>query len=137
MKRFNNDYHINISMDNSLTDSDQMIVIGDGYLLKVAVSNIIENACKFSPDHTVNIKFQHVEKWIEVVFTDSGIGISEEDLQKIFEPFYRGTNALSVSGSGIGLPLVNQIIKNHNGIIKISSEVGKGTSVTVLLPTIS
>jgi signal transduction histidine kinase len=137
MKRFNNDYHINISMDNSLTDSDQMIVIGDGYLLKVAVSNIIENACKFSPDHTVNIKFQHVEKWIEVVFTDSGIGISEEDLQKIFEPFYRGTNALSVSGSGIGLPLVNQIIKNHNGIIKISSQVGKGTSVTVLLPTIS
>jgi signal transduction histidine kinase len=137
MKKFNNDYHINISMDNSLTDSDQMIVIGDGYLLKVAVSNIIENACKFSPDHTVNIKFQHIEKWIEVVFTDSGIGISEEDLLKIFEPFYRGANTISISGTGIGLPLVNQIIKNHNGIVKLSSKLGKGTIVTVLLPTVS
>jgi signal transduction histidine kinase len=136
MKKFNNDFHINISMDNSLTDSDQMIVIGDGYLLKVAVSNIIENACKFSPDHTVNIKFQHIEKWIEVVFTDSGIGISEEDLLKIFEPFYRGANTISISGTGIGLPLVNQIIKNHNGTVEISSKIGKGTIVTVLLPTV-
>jgi signal transduction histidine kinase len=137
MKRFNNDYRINISMDNSLTDSDQMIVVGDEYLLKVAVSNIIDNACKYSPDHTVDIKLQHIENWIEVVFEDKGIGISEEDLQKIFEPFYRGTNALSFSGSGIGLPLVNQIIKNHNGILKFSSQIGKGTSVSVMLHTIS
>lgn len=135
IKRFNNSYHINISIDNSLTDSDQMIVVGDEYLLKVAVSNIIDNACKYSPDHTVGIKFQHIEKWIEVIFEDSGIGISEEDLQKIFEPFYRGNNALSISGSGIGLPLVNQIIKNHNGIIKLSSQIGKGTRVIILLPT--
>ena len=137
IKRFNSDYRINISIDNSLTDSDQMIVAGDEYLLKVAVSNIIDNACKYSPDHTVDIKLQHREKWIEIVFEDRGIGISEEDLQKIFEPFYRGTNALSIPGSGIGLPLVNQIIKNHNGIIKLSSQIGKGTSVIVLLPTIS
>jgi signal transduction histidine kinase len=137
MKRFNNDYNINISIDNSLTDSDQMIVVGDEYLLKVAVSNIIDNACKYSPDHTVDIKFHHIEKWIEVIFEDKGIGISEEDLQKIFEPFYRGTNALSTSGSGIGLPLVNQIIKNHNGRIKLSSQISKGTSITVLLPTSS
>jgi signal transduction histidine kinase len=137
MKRFNNDYHINISIDKSLTDSDQMIVIGDGYLLKVAVSNIIDNACKYSADHAVDIKLQHSEKWIEVVFEDRGIGISEEDLQKIFEPFYRGSNSLSFSGSGIGLPLVNQIIKNHNGITKLSSQIGKGTSVSVMLPTIS
>jgi signal transduction histidine kinase len=136
MKRFNNDYHINISIDNSLTDSDQMIVIGDEYLLKVAVSNIIDNACKYSPDHTVDIKFHHIEKWIEVVFEDRGIGISEVDLQKIFEPFYRGTNALSISGCGIGLPLVNQIIKNHNGTVKLSSQIGKGTVVTILLPIV-
>ncbi len=137
MKRFNTDYRINISIDNSLTDSDQMIVIGDAYLLKVAVSNIIENACKYSPDHTVDIKLQHKEKWIEVVFDDRGIGISAEDLQKIFEPFYRGANALSIPGSGIGLPLVNQIVKNHNGVLKLTSQISKGTSVILLLPTIS
>jgi signal transduction histidine kinase len=135
--RFNPDFHINISIDNSLTDSDQMIVVGDEYLLKVAVSNIIDNACKYSQDHSVDIKFSHIEKMIEVVFEDRGIGISGEDLQKIFEPFYRGANAIPISGSGIGLPLVNQIIKNHNGIIRISSQSGKGTCVTVSLPTIS
>ena len=137
MKRFNSIYHINISIDNSLTDSDQMIVVGDEYWLKIAVSNIIENACKYSNDHTVDIKFHHIEKWIEVVFEDRGIGISESDLQKIFEPFYRGVNALSISGSGIGLSLVHQIIKNHNGMIKLSSQIGKGTRVVVLLPTMS
>jgi len=134
--RFNNNYHINISMDNSLTDSDQMIVVGDESLLKVAVSNLIDNACKYSPDHSVNIRFRHIEKFIEVIFEDRGIGISESDHQKIFEPFYRGANTISYSGTGIGLPLVNQIIKNHNGIIKLTSFLGKGTIVTVLLPTV-
>jgi len=133
--RFNNNYHINISMDNSLTDSDQMIVVGDESLLKVAVSNLIDNACKYSPDHSVNIRFRHIEKFIEVIFEDRGIGISDSDQQKIFEPFYRGANTISYSGTGIGLPLVNQIIKNHNGIINLNSRLGKGTIVTVLLPT--
>lgn len=137
MKRFKNEFRINISIDNSLTDSDQMIVVGDESLLKVVVSNLIDNACKYSPDHTVDIKLQHSEKWIEVIFEDRGIGISEEDIQKIFEPFYRGSNAGSIAGSGIGLPLVNKIIKNHNGIIKLTSDIGKGTRVSVLLPTIS
>jgi len=135
ISRFNNDYRINISMDSSLTDSDQMIVVGDDSLLKVAVSNLIDNACKYSADHTVDIRFRHIDKFIEVVFEDRGIGISEDDQKKIFEPFFRGTNAISYSGTGVGLPLVNQIIKNHNGTVAISSNLGKGTKVTVALPT--
>ncbi|TAL65499.1 MAG: HAMP domain-containing histidine kinase, partial [Bacteroidetes bacterium] len=137
MLRFNSDYHISISIDNSLTDSDQMIVAGDEYLLKVAFTNIIDNACKYSPSHSVEIKLQYIEKWIEIVFKDQGIGISKDDIQKVFEPFFRGANALSYPGSGIGLQLVNQIIKNHNGTINLSSRISNGTSVTVMLPTIS
>ena len=134
MKKFNVSYHINISPDSSVTDSEQIIVAGDEYLLKTAVSNIIENACKYSSDHTVEIKFGSTGKWVKVVFEDRGIGISEEDIKKIFEPFYRGGNAISYPGAGIGLSLVNQIIKNHNGSINISSKTGKGTKITVLLP---
>jgi signal transduction histidine kinase len=134
VKRFNNDYHINISMDRSLTDSDQMIVAGNEYLLKVAFSNIIDNACKYSSDHTVNIKLLNKEKWIEVVFEDNGIGISEEDIRKVFEPFYRAANAISTPGSGIGLNLVNQIIIKHQGKIKLISKLGKGSTVTIALP---
>lgn len=137
MKKFNSNYSINISIDDSLTDSDQMIVAGDDYLLKVAISNVIENACKYSSDNAVDIKFLHFERLIELVFEDNGIGISAVDIEKVFEPFYRGNNAHPVAGSGIGLPLVNQIIKNHNGTVKISSQLGKGTIVTISLPTIS
>ena len=137
MKRFNNNYRINISMDNSLIDSDQMIVTGDESLLKVAFTNIIDNACKYSSDHSVNINLKNSGKWVEILFEDKGIGIPEEEIRKVFEPFYRGTNALSVSGSGIGLPLVNQIIKNHNGIIELKSNAGKGTTVIIKLPSVS
>ena len=136
IQRFNSNYRINISIDNSITDSEQMIVVGDENLLKVAVSNIIDNGCKYSPDHTVEIKLMPIEKSIEIVFEDRGIGIPETDVGKIFEPFYRGGNTISISGTGIGLPLVSQIIKIHNGTVNLSSKLGKGTTVTVLLPTV-
>jgi signal transduction histidine kinase len=131
LKKFKNDYQINISIDDSVTDFDQMVVVGDEYLLKVAVSNIIDNACKYSPDKTCHIDLRHTDNRVVAVFSDNGIGISETDLKKIFEPFFRGANTLSFQGSGIGLPLVNQIIKNHNGLISITSKPGIGTEVIV------
>ena len=132
--RFKNDYKINITIDDSLTDSNQMMVSGEEYLIKVAVVNIIDNACKYSNDKTVNINLMQAGKWIEIIFRDKGIGIPEKDLQKIFEPFYRAANAHSTEGSGIGLPLVNQIITNHNGSIEIKSQTEKGTEVIIKLP---
>lgn len=135
MQKFNKEFHVNIYIDSSLTDSDQMIVIGDEYLLKTAFTNIIDNACKYSSDHTVNIMLEHIENWVKILFEDKGIGIPEREIDKIFEPFYRGSNAKSIPGSGIGLQLVNQIIKNHHGIIKFSSEPGAGTKVSILLPS--
>jgi signal transduction histidine kinase len=111
-----------------------MVVSGDEYLLKIAVSNLMDNACKYSPDHTVEVKIGQSEDRIKVVFEDKGIGIPEEDLGKIFEPFYRAGNTITYQGSGIGLPLVKQIISNHNGTIEIYSRVGKGTRITVTFP---
>ena len=137
IKKYNTDYHINISLDNSLTDSDQMVVVGDEYLLKVAVLNLIENGCKYSVDHSIDVRLYPFRQWLEVIFEDKGIGISEADLPNVFEPFYRGSNAISVSGYGIGLPLTRQIIKSHNGKIELSSKTGEGTKITVLLPVIS
>lgn len=135
MTKFNNNFRICILLDPSLTDSDQMLVNGDESLLRVAVSNLIENACKYSADNSVEITITQSEKRIEITFKDKGIGIPEEDLKKVFEPFYRSSNALTYRGSGIGLQLVNQIIKNHNGEIRLVSKVGVGTEVVVMLPT--
>ena len=133
MKRFRSDFRINISIDDSMTDSDQMIVSGDEYLVKTVFSNIIDNACKYSPDHTVDILLKHTADKIEISFADKGIGIEEKDLKKVFEPFYRAGNAISVPGTGIGLSLVSQIIKNHKGTIELSSVQGVGTTVRVIL----
>jgi len=137
ISKFKTDYYINISIDDSLTDSDQMMVTGDEYLIKVAVSNIIDNACKYSPNKTVNINLLQSGRFIEIIFEDKGIGIPENDLQKVFEPFYRAENAHSIEGSGIGLPLVSQIINNHNGTIEIKSDKGQGTEVIIKLPQTS
>jgi len=137
LNKFYNDYRINISIDDSLTDSEQMIVAGDDYLLKVAISNIMENGCKYSQNHSVDVKMKHLEDSIEIIFEDHGIGIPEAEISKVFEPFYRGANTLPVPGTGIGLALVSQIIKNHNGTIRLESQLNKGTVVTILLPIVT
>lgn len=133
--KHNMNYCVNIYLDESLTDSDQMVVEGDESMLKVAVMNIIENGCKYSPDKTVDIRFEYPDNWINIRFVDKGIGISAEDLGKVFEPFFRGTNTISYSGSGIGLALVDQIIKNHNGAISLTSELNMGTTIIISLPS--
>ncbi len=113
-----------------------MTVKGDEYLLKVALSNILDNACKYSNNNPVDITVGHTGKYLEILFTDRGVGIPEAEIGKVVEPFYRGTNARTMKGIGIGLSLVNQILSNHNGSITITSKTGKGTTVTILLPSV-
>jgi signal transduction histidine kinase len=136
MKKYKPDFIINISFDDSLTDSDQMLVAGDEYLLKTAFSNIIENACKYSDDHSVEISLEQYFNKVHITFKDRGIGIDEKDLKMIFEPFYRASNAISIPGTGIGLSLVNQILRNHNGTIELTSVKSKGTTVKISLPSL-
>lgn len=137
IKRVNSNYNIHLSFAESFTDSEQMDVLGDESLLKTGFANIIENACKYSSDHTVNVGIEFNHGRIVINFSDKGIGISSEDLEQIFEPFRRGANAKTFTvGHGIGLSLVHRIIKNHNGIIQITSQLGEGTNVRVELPVV-
>lgn len=135
INRYRNDYHININIDDSITDSSQIVVSGDEFLLKTAFANIIDNACKYSADHTVDVTLENRDKHLRIIFADEGIGISDEELGKVFEPFYRASNSITYQGTGIGLTLVNQIIKNHKGKIRVFSEKNKGTTVSVDLPS--
>lgn len=127
------DYSIEISLNENL-DDNSLTVSGDEQLLKVALSNIIENGCKYSESHTVNIELNQRSKFLELIFTDNGIGIAEEDLKIIMEPFQRGKNALGAKGHGIGLSLVDAIIKMHNANISITSALNKGTEIRVNIP---
>lgn len=134
IEKSGSDYKVNIRLDESLTDSEQMVVAGDEFLLKTAVSNLADNACKYSPDKKVEISITCSGSNIIITFEDKGIGIPPEEIDKIFQPFYRGSNAKSRPGHGIGLALVNQIVKNHNGLLDIYSKPGEGSVFTVSLP---
>ena len=112
-------------------------VTGDRDLLVLAVYNLIENALKFtSPEDSVEVRASEDGHAIVIEVADSGVGIPVEDLPKIFEELYRGSNARSTEGSGLGLALVKRIIALHDGFINVrsSQEEPRGTVFTIRLP---
>ncbi|MCH7413202.1 ATP-binding protein [Belliella sp. R4-6] len=124
------DYKIEMELPEYL-EEEEITVRGNAYLISTAFKNLIENACKFSENHTCTVKISSTKSKPTVTFIDNGIGIVKSDLNKLFTPFFRGTNKGFAEGTGIGLFLVEKIITLHEGKIQISSEIGKGTQVTI------
>ena len=117
---------------------EEVIVIGDEEKIKQVFINVIENAIRYSPENAVIfIDSKEIDNEAVIKVTDSGIGIPAEDLPHITERFYRVNKARSRSdgGSGLGLSIVEQIIKQHQGKLKIESILEKGTDVMITLPT--
>jgi signal transduction histidine kinase len=99
--------------------------------------NLLDNACKFSGESKkVHVSLENLTDEIRITVRDWGLGMSKKDQERIFERFYRATQArdLGIKGSGIGLTLVKRIVEAHNGRIIIQSEPGQGTEVQVYLP---
>ncbi|HVF26235.1 MAG TPA: HAMP domain-containing sensor histidine kinase [Anaerolineales bacterium] len=112
-------------------------MIGDRDLLVLAVYNLVENALKFTSAHdSLEVRALEDGKAIVIEVADSGAGISSEDQSKIFEELYRGSNAQSTEGSGLGLALVNRIVALHGGVVGVRSNQRqpRGTVFTVRLP---
>jgi signal transduction histidine kinase len=128
------DYNIHIEFNDFPDEENKLIIKGNDSLLKTAIINLMENACKFSQDKQVLVNIGFDEKYIQLKFIDNGIGISKEDLVHIFEPFFRASNAKSINGHGIGLSLAKKIISLHSGDLHITSEINKGTTSFVQLP---
>jgi len=125
---------IKIELDEELTDENQLIASGNEVLMKTAFANIIENGCKYSDNHQVVVRLSMIGQDLVIHFTDKGIGIPEQELPMIFQPFYRSRSAKNISGHGIGLSLVENIIILHKGYIRVSSQPGKGSDFEVGLP---
>jgi signal transduction histidine kinase len=136
VQKANPEYKIDIHFENDFENDNQISVNGNEYLLKVAFANLMENGCKFSSDHQCIVSVLFNEENIKLKFTDKGIGISEDDIQNIFTPFYRGENKKFSEGTGIGLYLTQRIIQLHKGSIRVQSLRGKGTTFTIELPHI-
>lgn len=129
------EFVINIDLHENLDDEKKLTIKGDEQLIKTALSNVIENGCKYSEEKTTDIYIEPAPSGLSLTFSDKGIGIPAEDIANIFEPFYRGGNTINMKGHGIGLSMVRGIIKLHHGTIGITSKETAGTTIAIFLPT--
>lgn len=131
------EYTIEINFDLKLNDR-LLQVYGDEQLMRAAMLNLIENGCKYSDNKKVSIILSTTnESTVSIAFINNGPGIEADALPRIFEPFYRGPAGKKVKGFGIGLSLVNRIIRIHNGSIEVDSIPFQRTIFTVVLPVIT
>ncbi len=116
-------------------NEDDLRVTGNKDLLHSACLNILENALRYSsPSTGIRIEMRADGKVFSLKVIDQGVGIEPGDLRRVFQPFFRCERTRDIPGSGIGLTLVQAIVKRHQGRIDIQSHPGRGTTVEVSLP---
>lgn len=112
-------------------------VYGDEALLATALHNLIANAIQYSPDGSrIGIGVRDADGIVEIAVTDQGVGIPEDELDRVFERFFRSDPARSrnTGGSGLGLAIVKHVVQNHGGDIRVWSQPGRGSTFTIRLP---
>jgi two-component system sensor histidine kinase PilS (NtrC family) len=124
------DKHI---LKDNLGSGDDIIISADASQLKQIFWNLARNAMQAMPDGgTLSISIEALpNKRVRIVFEDTGHGMKPDQVEQLFEPFARSTSG----GTGLGLSIVYQIVKDHNGVINVRSREGKGTVITVDLPS--
>ncbi|OUM90576.1 MAG: two-component sensor histidine kinase [Bacillus thermozeamaize] len=118
-------------------DLEETEIVADPELMGQVWGNLIHNAVKFTPaGGTIGVLLRRSGEAAEVCVSDTGIGIGEEDLPRIFERFYKADKARGRAGggSGLGLSIVKKIVDLHRGSIEVRSKPGEGTTFTVRLP---
>ena len=139
-KRHRPEADVELHLDEQAEAADRFAVRGDEELLKTALNNLIENALKYSEDPWVQLNLRQEpgatrpELRVEVV--DRGRGIPADQIPRLFEPFYRGTNSGGQPGHGLGLALVSKIARWHGGSLEVHSVPGQGSTFTLCLPPI-
>jgi len=117
--------------------SDIPTVFADEEAMSQALHNILDNAAKFSgQEKKINVQIVRKENSVEIAVRDKGIGIQDNEQKRIFERFYRGKQASSVSptGTGLGLTLVKHIMDAHGGDVVVRSQPGEGSCMSLILP---
>ena len=126
---------LNIVVDVS---PDVSPISADRTRIQEALYNLLDNAVKYSSDHgEIRLSARQRDGEIELIVSDQGTGIAKEDLPRIFERFYRADKSRSadkVRGTGLGLAIVKHIAQLHGGRVEAESELGKGTTIRVVLP---
>lgn len=129
-------YNIFIDYEAIPEDDKSITVNGNYQLLLTLFTNLIENACKYSQNKTANVFISFDSDSAKIKINDEGLGISEHEIGKIFEPFYRSQEATTIKGHGIGLSICRKIVEMHEGKITVKSKIGVGSEFEVHIPNI-
>jgi len=114
---------------------DMSGVNSDEQLMRLILTHVLANALKYSPPtKPILVTGALSSEAITITVQDQGMGILAEDKERIFEAFFRGTNIGEVPGLGIGLSIVKDAVDSMEGTIEVESEIGVGTTVTVIIP---
>lgn len=112
-------------------------VLGDRRLIKIILLNLVSNAVKFSDEGaTIRVNSENSNGMLTLSVKDSGIGISEEDVQHLFERFFRARNAINIQGTGLGLHIIYKYLELMGGTINVHSKLGEGSIFTVSIPSV-
>lgn len=132
-EKYNNRYEENRKINFSVSGKIQPVDF-DPKLIGHAIENIISNAYKYSEKGNLAFDVFFTGPEVKISISDPGMGIPEEDLKNLFQPFYRATNTNDIEGTGLGLAIMKEFVDKHNGKIFVSSILNKGTTVNVILP---
>jgi signal transduction histidine kinase len=127
-------YQVTVELGSLPDEPDQLTIQGNKTLLETALKNLTENACKFSDDGRAQIQVDFGKEVVRIQILNRGQPIPEADLPYIFEPFYRSRQTASVRGYGVGLSLVERIVRLHGGQVTVTSAAGAPTTFTIELP---
>ena len=124
------DRKVEVKFDDSLVE-----IFADINLIKYTLFNVLSNAFKYSVGFgnvKLNLFTNQNEVFVEII--DNGIGIPEEDQPKLFNTFYRASNSNGIQGTGLGLYIIKTFTEKNSGNVKLESQLGKGTKVTLQFP---
>ncbi|MGZ3847022.1 MAG: HAMP domain-containing sensor histidine kinase [Flavisolibacter sp.] len=134
VSKINSAYTVKINFDELPEEEESLLVFGNETLLFTAINNLVINACKYSDNHEAIVSLHVINNAVSIFIKDTGKGIENSEIEKIFQPFYRISDTRNEGGFGLGLSLANRIIKIHKGSISVTSEPGKETVFHIQLP---
>lgn len=137
VRKISPDYSVELHFGDFPEDEKEFMVFGNNDLLYSSIKNFVENGCKYSPDHISWVDLSFLNGQVIIRVKNKGDVIAEEEIEHIFQPFYRTqTASQSTKGFGLGLALAKRIIGLHKGSIHVQSDILSGTIFTIVLPSV-